>query len=63
VVAVSVAAPDTCHRIETDADEPVCLAEPDPFQAVGLRYRDLPQISDDEVRDLLDDAESFGRKA
>ncbi|WP_332674648.1 phosphoribosyltransferase [Aromatoleum sp.] len=63
VVAVPVGAPDSCRRIEDDADEVVCLARPDPFQAVGLWYRDFPQTSDDEVRDLLDKAESFGRRA
>jgi len=63
VVAVPVGAPDSCSRIEDDAEEVVCLTTPDPFQAVGLWYRDFPQTSDEEVRELLDEAESFGRKA
>lgn len=62
VVAVPVGAPDSCRGIETDADEVACLAAPDPFRAVGLWYRDFPQTGDDEARDLLDEAESFGRK-
>lgn len=61
-VAVPVGAPDSCRQIGTDTDEIVCLATPDPFQAVGLWYRDFPQTSDDEVRELLDEARSFGRK-
>lgn len=63
VVAVPVGAPDSCRRIDDEADEVLCLATPDPFQAVGLWYRDFPQTRDEEVRELLDEAESLGRKA
>jgi len=62
VVAIPVGAADSCRQIEADADEVVCLSTPDPFQAVGLWYGDFPQTSDDEVRDLLEEAESFGRQ-
>jgi len=31
---------------------------PDPFHAVGLWYEDFSQTTDDEVRDLLDEAAS-----
>lgn len=53
VVAVPVAAPDTCHAFETIADEIVCIETPDPFQSVGLWYEDFSQTSDDEVHALL----------
>jgi predicted phosphoribosyltransferase len=56
VVAVPVGAPQTCRALSADADEVVCAAMPDPFQAVGLWYRDFPQASDEEVHDLLDEA-------
>lgn len=59
VVAVPVAAPDTCRSFrEGDgaADEVVCLATPEPFQAVGLWYEVFDQTSDDEVRALLNSA-------
>ena len=53
VIAVPVAAPDTCAEIRSEADEVVCPYTPDPFRAVGLWYDDFDQTSDDEVRDLL----------
>lgn len=60
VVAVPVGASDSCRQIEADADEVVCLMTPEPFQAVGLWFQDFPQTSDDEVRELLEEAASFG---
>lgn len=56
VVAVPVGAPDTCARLQAEADEVVCAEMPQPFQAVGLWYRHFPQTSDDEVRELLEEA-------
>lgn len=56
VVAVPVAAAATCNelRSETEVDHVVCLATPERFQAVGQFYREFPQVSDQEVRELLD---------
>jgi len=59
VVAVPVAAPETCRsfRDGTDAaDEVVCLVTPEAFQAVGLWYDVFDQTTDDEVRALLNSA-------
>jgi len=56
VVAVPVGAAETCAMLGQDADEVVCAAMPSPFHAVGLWYRDFPQASDGEVRELLDEA-------
>src|SRR5881227_2668597 len=53
VVAVPVGPPDTCHEIEEQADETVCLSMPEFFQAVGQYYEDFSQTTDQEVRDLL----------
>ena len=53
VVAVPVGAPDTCERLRGIADEVVCASTPEPFQAVGLWYRQFAQTSDEEVRRLL----------
>ena len=53
VVAVPVAAPDTCELLKADVDEVVCAATPEPFYAVGLWYRDFSQTTDEEVRELL----------
>jgi putative phosphoribosyl transferase len=56
VVAVPVAAAHTCERIRAEVDETVCVHTPDPFQAVGLWYEDFAPVSDDEVRELLEQA-------
>ena len=56
VVAVPVGAEDTCVQLRGEADDVVCAAMPHPFRAVGLWYRNFPQASDDEVRELLEAA-------
>lgn len=53
VVAVPVGAPDTCDTLRAEADRVVCVAEPEPFYAVGVWYRDFRQTTDEEVRDIL----------
>jgi putative phosphoribosyl transferase len=59
VVAVPVAARETCEELENEADVTcICVATPDPFYAVGLWYDDFGQTSDDEVRELLARARS-----
>lgn len=54
VVAVPVGSSDTCRELEADADEIVCLYNPEPFYSVGQWYRDFSQTSDSEVQDILD---------
>lgn len=56
IVAVPVAAADTCRKLGAEADEIVCLSTPEPFYAVGLWYQDFEQTTDTEVIQLLDDA-------
>jgi putative phosphoribosyl transferase len=53
VVAVPVAAPETCQEFKSEVDEIICAYTPEPFYAVGLWYEDFSQTGDDEVRDLL----------
>jgi putative phosphoribosyl transferase len=53
VVAVPVGPPDTCHEIEEQADETICLSTPAFFQAVGQYYDDFSQTTDEDVRELL----------
>jgi putative phosphoribosyl transferase len=54
VVAVPIAAPETCRELERVVDEVVCAVTPDPFHAVGLWYQDFSQTTDAEVHDLLE---------
>jgi predicted phosphoribosyltransferase len=53
VVAVPIAAPETCEDFRGQVDEIICAITPEPFYAVGLWYDDFSQTTDDEVRDLL----------
>lgn len=54
VLAVPVAAADTAAELRTVADEVVCLETPELFMAVGERYADFRQTSDEEVVALLE---------
>jgi putative phosphoribosyl transferase len=54
VVAVPTAPRQTCEGLEDMADEVICLRQPDPFYAVGLSYEDFAEVSDDDVRALLE---------
>ena len=56
IVAVPVAAADTCLEVRDEADEVVCLSTPQPFNAVGLWYRLFDQTTDEEVQMLLEEA-------
>jgi predicted phosphoribosyltransferase len=53
VVAVPVAAAETCEDFRREVDEIVCLATPRPFYGVGAWYADFTQTSDAEVHALL----------
>ena len=56
VIAVPVAPPSTCNRLQFEVDELVCLEMPEPFYGVGQFYGDFAQVSDEEVKELLDSA-------
>lgn len=53
VVAVPVAAAETCRALAGDADEVVCPLAPTGFRSVGGWYEDFSATSDDEVRRCL----------
>ncbi|HRD70475.1 MAG TPA: phosphoribosyltransferase [Legionella sp.] len=53
IVAVPVAAFSTCEEIAPLVERIVCPLKPLNFYAVGLWYENFPQISDDEVIDVL----------
>jgi len=56
VLAVPLAPPETIEELRSEVDEVVCLATPSPFGAIGAFYGDFRQVSDDEVRKLLEQA-------
>jgi putative phosphoribosyl transferase len=53
ILAVPVGAPETVRALSREADEIVCLLEPDPMWAVGLWYEHFEPTSDAEIAALL----------
>jgi predicted phosphoribosyltransferase len=53
IVAVPVAAPQTCEQLRSEVDEVICAITPEYFSAVGEWYEDFTQTTDDEVHALL----------
>jgi putative phosphoribosyl transferase len=53
VAAVPVAPRLACERLRAEADELVCLHQPEDFYAVGQFYDDFSPVSDEEVSELL----------
>jgi predicted phosphoribosyltransferase len=54
VVAVPTAAQDTCESFQAKVDEVICATTPEPFLGVGRWYEDFSQMTDEEVRELLE---------
>jgi putative phosphoribosyl transferase len=61
VVAVPIAAPETCDGFRAEVDEIICAVTPEPFYAVGLWYEDFSQTTDEEVGEYLRRAAKPGR--
>jgi len=59
IVAVPVAPGDTCSWLRPYVDQLICLDNPMDFYAVGQFYEYFPQVSDDEVLDVLRRASSL----
>lgn len=53
IVAVPVAAPDICRKIESEVSEVICLQTPDYFGGVGAWFESFDQVSDQEVQQIL----------
>jgi putative phosphoribosyl transferase len=53
ICAVPVSPPDTLAKVKPYADQVVCLSAPQMFYAVGQFYQSFPQVSDQEVIELL----------
>ena len=53
VLAAPVGPPDVAQRVADDADEVICVSQPEDFSAVGSAYQDFAQTTDEEVEELL----------
>jgi putative phosphoribosyl transferase len=62
ILAVPVAPREVIEELRRDVDAIVCLATPEPFQAVGAHYRDFPQVTDAEVIRDLNSAAAISRR-
>ncbi len=56
IVAVPVAPPSTCRELVEEGIEVVCVMQPESFYGVGFWYEQFPQLSDDEIVGLLEQA-------
>ena len=53
IVAVPLASPDICAKIQAEVDQVVCLLQPPSLDAIGRWYLNFAQTSDQEVKDCL----------
>jgi putative phosphoribosyl transferase len=58
IVAVPVGQADLCRRLATEVDDVHCLSHPDQLLAVGYWYEQFPQVTDADVRAILEQARS-----
>jgi putative phosphoribosyl transferase len=58
VLAVPVAPPSTLEALRREADDIVCLEAHEPFGAIGVFYADFRQLRDEEVVELLREADA-----
>jgi predicted phosphoribosyltransferase len=56
VIAVPTAAREVCDAFQFNVDEMVCLTTPEPFYGVSRWYEIFSQVDDEEVRELLEEA-------
>lgn len=63
VLACAVAPPGTARKLRPMVDEFVVLDEPETFYAVGQFFDHFPQVSDEQVVEILREAGRFKREA
>jgi putative phosphoribosyl transferase len=56
VIATPVAPASTCDHLRSEVDELICQETPERFYGVGQFYEDFSQVTDPEVKELLDRA-------
>jgi len=56
IIAIPVAAPETCDAFQFEVDEMVCGMTPEPFYGLSRWYEDFSQTTDEEVRMFLEEA-------
>ena len=59
LAAVPTAPPDTCREMQELVDEMICLSTPANFMGVGGSYREFGQTTNEEVKELLGQAQEW----
>lgn len=59
IFASPVCAYDTALTLRSEVDDMVCIITPYDFLSVGHWYQNFPQLSDEEVIDILNKTENF----
>jgi putative phosphoribosyl transferase len=62
IVAAGVGPLSTCMVLRAEVDDVVCLLTPRDFRAVGVFYEKFPQLSDEDVCNLLENAWRTGAR-
>jgi len=55
IIAVPVAPQDTVERLSKEVDEVICLEVPEEFYAVGMHYKNFPEVTDNEIAAIMND--------
>jgi putative phosphoribosyl transferase len=53
ILAVPVGANETMEALRHEVDEVICLEAPAALEAIGFHYGDFPQLTDEEVIEIL----------
>jgi predicted phosphoribosyltransferase len=61
ILAVPFGASDSVKKMRREADELICLEQPEPFWGIGAWYEDFHQMSDAEVIAVLDKSAALAR--
>lgn len=56
IAAFPVVSPETYEMFRTKIDEIICAVTPQPFYGIGEWYKNFTQVTDKEVRDLLEES-------
>jgi putative phosphoribosyl transferase len=56
IIAVPAAAAQTSDALRSEVDDVICAITPEPFYGVSRWYEDFSQVTDEEVRTLLENA-------
>ena len=57
ILAIPIAPPDTIEKLQSEADEVICVESPPHFRAVGQFYESFEQVSDERAKSYLDRTE------